>query len=51
MAAKLRVDGPALYNLPESKLIDEFGYDGTIIYDALQRSKYGYVSPSFDFHI
>ena len=50
MAAKLNVDGTALYELPESKLLDEFGYEGQTIYDALQRSKYGYVSLS-NFHI
>ena len=31
--------------------IDEFRYDGKIIYDALQRSKYDYVSLSFDIYI
>lgn len=45
-ARKIKVDGKALYELPEKRWIDEFGSEGETIYYALQTSKYGYVSYS-----
>ena len=45
-AKKIKVDGKALYELPEKRWIDEFGSEGETIYHALQTSKYGYVSLS-----
>lgn len=51
MAARLNVDGPALYEISESKFMEEYGYEGRIIYTALCRSRYGYVSLSSDFNI
>ena len=45
-AKKIKVDGKALYELPEKRWIDAFGFNGETIYHALQTSKYGYVSYS-----
>ncbi len=47
MAERIHVEGTALYELPEKKFIDEFGFEGQTIYQALRRSKWGYVSLSF----
>lgn len=44
MADQLNIDEQALYELSVDKLTEEFGYEGMTIYNALQRSKYGYVS-------
>lgn len=41
---KITVDGEALYDLPKRDWTDEIGSFGEIIYNELQRSKYGYVS-------
>ena len=51
MAAQLNVDGIALYETPESKFMEEYGFEGVTIYNSLCRSKYGYVSLSSDFNI
>lgn len=45
-ARKIKVDGQALYELPEKRFIDAFGIAGQTIYHSLQTSKYGYVSYS-----
>ena len=50
-ARKIKVDGKALYELPEKEWTDEFGRNGETIYHALQTSKYGYVSELFQISI
>ena len=50
-ARKIKVDGEALYELPEKRWTDDFGSDGETIYHALQTSKYGYVSELFQISI
>ena len=47
IADKLHADGTGLYELSEQQLVDQFGFEGQSIYQALRRSKWGFVSLSF----
>ena len=44
MAEKIVGDGEALYEFSMKEWTDVFGIEGKLIYNELQRSKYGYVS-------
>ena len=44
MAEKIVGDGKALYEFSMKEWTDVFGIEGKLIYNELQRSKYGYVS-------